>query len=402
VLDRAVGLEAAVAPCVFETDLRDGDAALLCSDGLSNLLDETALLSGLRSHHTARHFVYDARDKATPETLDDISAIVIQIEKTGKLAAVKSLPLAIPPNLRRGDQIDGYTLVKSFQQSDRVWLATRDNQRFTLKFAPQEAAQSDEILNAFVKESWNATRLQDGGFFPRSFVPERVTARYYVMDFIEASNLKALLRSRRLAVDEGVALGRFLLKAAQYLMRLDLVHGDIKPDNILVPGGYDSIDFKIVDFGSVTEVFSIASRAGTASYLAPERFQGAPISERTEVFAIGATLFEALTQSLPYGEIERFQTPAFHAPKRPGALNSNLPAWMESVLLRAVSVDPSRRYQNYSEFLFDLDHPDRVAPFHAPNTPLRERDPLRFYKAAFFTTLAVAITLLLLLLMLTR
>ena len=59
----------------------------------------------------------------------------------------------------------------------------------------------------------------------------------------------------------------------------------------------------------MTEFFSVTSRAGTASYLAPERFQEAPISERTEIFAIGVTLFEALTQAFPFGEIERFQTP---------------------------------------------------------------------------------------------
>src|SRR5205814_508874 len=116
---------------------------------------------------------------------------------------------------------------------------------------------------------------------------------------------------RRVSVDEAVALGKFLLKAAQYLLRFDLVHGDIKPENILVLSGYDSVDFKLVDFGSATEIFSTTTRAGTASYLAPERFHETPISERTEIFAIGVTLFEALTSAFPYGEIERFQTPHF-------------------------------------------------------------------------------------------
>ena len=78
----------------------------------------------------------------------------------------------------------------------------------------------------------------------------------------------------------------------------DLVHGDVKPENVLVLRSYDAVDFRLVDFGSVTELFSITSRAGTASYLAPERFHEAPISERTEIFAIGVTLYEALTGAL--------------------------------------------------------------------------------------------------------
>jgi serine/threonine protein kinase len=144
-------------------------------------------------------------------------------------------------------------------------------------------------------------------------------------------------------------------------------------------------------------VFSLTSRAGTASYLAPERFHEAPISERTEIFAIGVTLFQAVSQSFPFGEVERFQTPRFHAPKRPASLNPNLPPWFESVVLRAISTRPDRRYQNYSEMLFELNHPEQVSPFYPEGVALIERDPLRFYKVGFFVLLGLVLALLLLL-----
>jgi serine/threonine protein kinase len=197
-------------------------------------------------------------------------------------------------------------------------------------------------------------------------------------------------------VEEAVALGKFLLAAAQYLLRFDLVHGDLKPENILVLSDLKTLGFKLVDFGSITEIFSVTSRAGTASYLAPERFHEAPISERTEVFSVGVTLFEALTRVFPYGEIERFQTPRFHHSKRPAALNPNIPPWLEAVLLRALSSRPERRYQNYSEMLFDLEHPAQVAPYLAEGLPLLERDPLRFYKIGFYILLVAFLALLLL------
>src|SRR5205814_8754835 len=137
-----------------------------------------------------------------------------------------------------------------------------------------------------------------------------------------------------------------------------------------------------LDFGSIAQISSATTRAGTPSYLAPERFHEAPISERTEIFAIGVTLFEALTGEFPYGEIERFQTPHFLSVKRPGALNPNLPAWLDSVLLRALSPDPARRQQNLSELHFELDHPEKVEPFHHHDATWIERNPLRFYKTA--------------------
>jgi len=322
-----------------------------------------------------------------------MSAIVIDIAQTGKLRAVRELPLSIPESLNKGDVIDGFTLVKPFQYSDRLWLSTRDGQRYTLKFAPLEARGSEAVLNAFIKETWNATRM-DAASFPKAFVPENGTTRSYAMEFIEAPSLKALLRSRRLSVDEAIALGRFLVSASQHLLRLDLVHGDIKPENILVLSGYDALDFKLIDFGSITELFSITSRAGTASYLAPERFHNAPISERTEVFAIGVTLYEALTGAFPYGEIERFQTPHFTAAKRPSRHNANIPLWLESVLLRAISPDPERRYRYVSELLFDLEHPAQVEPFFPKETPLLERNPLGFYRTGFYILLSVVIYLL--------
>jgi serine/threonine protein kinase len=398
VLEKAIGLAPDVQPHQFEVDLKDGDVAFLCSDGVSNLLDEPVLEKKLREHCPARSIVAEARQLANDETRDDLSAIVLDIKTTGRLRSEVSSPLEVAERLRHGDVIDGFTLVRQFQHSDRVWLATRAGQKYTLKFAPVEARESEDVASLFVRETWNAVRLQNSRFFPRAFVPPEATRRYYAMEFIEAPSLKALLRSRPLGVDESVALGKFLLEASQYLLGFDLVHGDLKPENILVVGDFDRIAFKLVDFGSVTDLFSVTSRAGTASFLAPERFTEAPICERTEIFSIGVTLFEALTRSFPFGEIERFQTPRFQQGKRPGALNPNIPPWLDAVLMRALSVRPERRYQNFSEMLFDLDHPAQVAPFRVEGLSWIDRDPLRFYKTGFYLLLVVVLVLLFLLL----
>ncbi|HEX9046721.1 MAG TPA: protein kinase, partial [Verrucomicrobiae bacterium] len=200
-----------------------------------------------------------------------------------------------------------------------------------------------------------------------------------------------------LAVSEAVSLTHFLLEAGQFFAGHDLVHGDIKPENILVLREGGGIQFKLIDFGSVTEVFSLTTRAGTPSFLAPERFQQAPISERTEVFSIGVTLFLALTGKYPYGEIEPFQTPVFHSPLRLTKVSANIPPWLESVALRAVAAAPEDRYQTYSEMKYDLENPDRVRPWFRKDTPLLVRNPLLFYKTGFFILLILCLILLCLL-----
>lgn len=391
-LTRALGMEEEIKPHVFQHDLQDGDIALLCSDGLSNHLSTEDLSAALQQRSTARSLVLDARRKASQETLDDISAVVLDIRQTGRLRTMSERELTIPSSLKKGEKVDGYELLRPFHGTDRVWLAEKDGQRVVLKFAPREAAESDAHLTAFTRETWNATRAHSEHFV-RAYEPHGQTARYYVMQFVDAPSLHAVLRERILSVDSAVALGRFLAEACQTLLRLDLAHGDIKPENILCAGDYARLTFKLVDLGSAVQIFSESSRAGTASYLAPERFKGSPISERTEIFAIGVALYQSLTGKLPYGSIERFQTPSFSPARSLTKLNPNVPPWMETVVRRAIALRPERRYQHYSELLHDLNNPERVQPFFEEFTPLLERNPLTFYRTGFFILLVITLLL---------
>lgn len=393
VLTRALGMTSEIKPHMFDTELLDGDVAFLCSDGVSNHLATDVLSNALKERNSARSIVKTARGKATVETMDDMSVIVLDVTRTGKLRAMNERHLTIPNTLSKGDIIDGYELLRAFHNADRVWLAEKDGQRVVLKFAPREASDSEAHLNAFTRETWNATRLT-ADFFIRSHEPLDQTVRYYVMAFVDAPNLGTVLRERLLSVDSAVSLGKFLAEAANHLLRHDLAHGDIKPENILCVGDYAKLVFKLVDLGSAAEIFSVTSRAGTPSYLAPERFHGAPVSERTEIFAMGVTLYQALTNTLPYGEIERYQTPAFHAAKRPSKLNPNIPLWLEAVVLHAININPERRYQHFSELTYNLNNPKNVEPYFEKDTSLLERNPLGFYKSGFYLLLALSLWLL--------
>ncbi len=397
ILTRGLGMSAEVEPACFSMTLQDGDVAMLCSDGVSNHVHGDALAAALARHSSARSIVLAARQQAKAETLDDMSAVVLDIQRTGKLQAMNARLLTIPPHLNKGDLIDGYELLRSFHGTSRVWLAEKDGQRVVMKFAPAEAVDSPQHLEAFTHETWNATRAQSAHFV-RAYESPGQTMRYYVMEFVDAPSLHAVLRERMLSVDSAIALGKFLAEAAQTLLRLDLAHGDIKPENILCIGDYTSISFKLVDLGSAAALFSVSSRAGTASYLAPERFHGGPICERTEIFAMGVTLYQALSGKLPYGQIERFQTPVFHPAKRLSKINPNIPSWLDAVVHRAIAIKPERRYQHCSELAHDLAYPQRVQPFFEADTPLLERNPLVFYKTGFFilllTTLWLAFKLL--------
>jgi len=384
VLTNAIGLSNDVEIYYFENNLQKDDYVLLCSDGLYTLMQDELLAKHLL--YGAYSLVKKASTLSSDNLPDDTTAVVINIKKTDEITVLKNLNLTIPKTLKKGTCIDGFTLIHSLIQNDRTWLCKKKEQTYVIKFAPKEAINESVILDLFVKEVWNAKRLK-AGFFPKTIVPKKRTARYYIMTYLEGVNLKEYLKKRALGIDEALTLAKTLLKMSQFLLKYDLVHGDIKPENIIVIQRDGKKIFKIIDFGSITEVYSTASKVGTPSYLAPERFKQSAINEKTEIFAIGVTLFEALTGKYPYGEIEPFQTPTFKQPKLPSKFNNNIPSWIESIILRSISIDETLRYEHYSNMLYELENANKVKPFFDKNTPILQRDPLTFYKYGFFILL---------------
>ncbi len=394
VLTQALGLADAVVPHLTQTDLAVGDFILLCTDGLTDVLDDATLAELLIERTGARGLAAIARERATPETLDDITAVVLEVQELGPPASATPVALPIPTQLKVGDQVDGYTLRRSFRASDRIWLAAKAGKFFVLKFAPLEAQSNEAVLTAFIRETWNATTLK-ADYFPAATAPEDATARYYVLEYFHAPTLKQWLAEHGpLSTPDAVTLGKFVLAAAQFLLRHDFVHGDLKPENILVLGEPAALTFKLIDLGSVAEVFSVNSRAGTPSYLAPERFQGAAVSEATEIFALGTTLYEALTGRLPQGEIEPFQTPQFSPATPPSAHNPHIPPWLDAIVQRALALRPDDRFAAYSEMRYLLEHPEKVKPFRSPGAPLLERNPMLLLKLLLAASLAANLVLI--------
>jgi serine/threonine protein phosphatase PrpC len=381
VLSNAVGISSEVEIHYFENNIEKEDKILLCSDGLYSLMSSDTLSKNIPNG--AYNIVKKASSLVEDNLPDDTTAVILEVLQIDQVELMKNLNLQIPQKLKRGDIIDGYELTLSLIQNDRTWVCKKNNQEYVIKFAPYEAIDNEEILDLYIKEAWNAKRLK-AGFFPKSFIPKHRTARYYLMTKLEGINLKQYLKKRNLSIDEAITLAKTLLSMEEYLLKFNLVHGDIKPENIIVIQRDGKRIFKVIDFGSITEIFSIASKAGTPSYLAPERFNGSAINERTEIFSIGVTLYQALTGIFPYGEIEPFQNPTFKNTKKLQKLNNTIPSWFESLILRAISVDENLRYSNYSYMKFELEYPEKVKPFFDKKTPLLKKDPLKFYKFGFY------------------
>ncbi len=394
VLSEAVGLREEVSINYFENLLKKGDKIILCSDGLYTVLKEQEIIK--TSSLGANFLVKSASTKTNDNLPDDTTAIVLDVVDLSHISKLKRLDLKIEDSVRVDSIIDGYKLLKPLSNNKRTWLCEKQGLNYVIKFAPLEAKDDKKILDLFIKEVWNAKRLK-AGFFPKAVIPKNRSSRYYIMQHIKGVELNDAIKTRVLSVDDGVALTKFLLNCSLFLLKYDLVHGDIKPENIIKSDRNGKTLFKMVDFGSIVEIFSINSKAGTPSYLAPERFKGEAISESSEIFAIGVVLYKSLTGKFPYGEIEPFQNPTFKKAKRVTTLNPKVPKWLESVILRAIEPDSERRYKNYSEMLYELENPSKVKPYFDKSISIIHREPVKVYKIAFIISFAINFLLIILL-----
>ncbi|MEN8147023.1 MAG: protein phosphatase 2C domain-containing protein [Campylobacterota bacterium] len=392
VLTQAIGIENDVEPYYFENIISKDDKILLCSDGLYTIMSEDRLSKGLSLG--ASSLVKKASKLMEDNLPDDTTAVILEVLEANEIETLKQQNLLIPQKLKVGDNIDGYLLEKSLIQNDRTWLCTKKTKSYVIKFAPLEAIDNPMLLDLFVKEAWNAKRLKSP-YFAKAVIPKNRTMRYYVMSLLKGEDLNSFLSHKKLTIDDAVCLGKTLLKMEQYLLKYDLVHGDIKPHNIMVIDEDGELHFKIIDFGSITEIFSIDTKAGTPSFLSPQRFLNEAICEDSEMFSIGVALYLALTGKYPYGEIEPFQSPTFKEAKKPSTFNKNIPPWLDSVILRSIAIDKNLRYEHYSEMDYELSYPQKVKPYHSKESTFVERDPVVVYRSAFLAMVFIEIATIL-------
>lgn len=246
------------------------------------------------------------------------------------------------------------------------------------------AADDKELIARFLQERQilarlehpNVARLIDGGFTPNG-------RPYLAMEYVEGQPITTYCDRRQLDVDARLALFVGVCEAVHYAHQRLIVHRDLKPSNTLVTadGRVKLLDFgiaKLLDEAPVATVTRVGGSALTPAYAAPEQVRGDRVTTATDVYALGAMLYELLTgrrslhvsRSTP-AELER--AICERAPERPSAaaaqtdseaararrtrpdrLGRRLRGDIDTVLLRALEKDPVRRYPSVDALVEDI------------------------------------------------
>jgi serine/threonine protein phosphatase PrpC len=390
ILYRAIGIEDRLRLDHHEIALAEHDRLLLTSDGVHATLGARQIEKLLGKRGSAASDAQALVDAALEAgSQDNVSAIVLDVialpapDYDAIAGDIDRLPILPPPAI--GESVDGFRLdaLLSDGRYARLFRATdtETGQTVVVKF-PKPALLSDRGARlAFGREMLVGARVSSpfvGGVIAVS--PERQTRLYGVLPFHDGQTLEARLE-RPLGLEKGLPIAVSLTRAVAALHRLDIVHRDIKPDNVILTtdGGLKLIDLGVARLPRIDE-FTPAEIPGTPAYLAPEMFDGNAGDAATDQFALGVTLWRIFAGRFPYGETEAFSRPRFGKLDPPSRGRPDLPAWLDAALMRSVAVAPGDRFGDVVELLRALEGGAAVARSNHRPISLIERDPVRFWQ----------------------
>ncbi|MBA3337743.1 MAG: protein kinase, partial [Chloroflexia bacterium] len=187
-------------------------------------------------------------------------------------------------------------------------------------------------------------------------VGEEQGTPYIVMEYVEGETLKEIIEHEApFSPDDVAALLEQVGAALDYAHERGLVHRDIKPQNILVdPHGLA----KVVDFGIAigvtdSQLTEVGTGIGTVQYISPEQANGLMATPASDIYSLGVVAYEMLTGELPFDAASAVAIALSHVqdePVKPSAINSTLQAPIDSIVLRALDKDPTRRFSTAGSF----------------------------------------------------
>ena len=412
---RCIGAEDWVVMDYSQGDLLPGDRFLLMTDGVHNVLNEGRLKALLDDGDRAgsSQALCEALVAAALQrgSTDNVTALVVRVlgldhetlADQNRLAA----QLPVPRKLRVGEQLGGLA-VEAIVADNAINLVYQvrdpvDGRRYALKALHPQRAHDGQERAMLAHEAWLAHRMgtsraADHLVALHDTLPGgRSPSAYYLLyDWHSGETLEQLLALRqRLGPVQVAGMAVQAARALAYLHRQGVIHRDVKPANL--HQGEDGV-LRLLDLGvalSGREPESARTlHAGTPSYINPEqwgfRLRSAgvdtdappePADARSDLFALGVTLYQLLTGKLPYGDVLPYQAGRYYRdPVAPSRHNPEVPIWLDHIVLKAVSRNAKQRFETAEELLLALER-GASRPLTAPSaTPLIQRDPTMLWK----------------------
>ena len=300
---------------------------------------------------------------------DNVKALLTSYEKDDDFFEDSASALAAEMFADRvGETIGPYEVLSELGSGAMgvVYLAqdARLGRKIALKLLPSQFTNDKDRLRRFQQEARAASALNHPNILTVHEVEQRSGLHYIATEFVDGVTLRQHMNTRRMSLDEVLNIAIQVASALQAAHTAGIAHRDIKPENIMIRSdGY----IKVLDFGLAKLAEKDLSPAtaetnpgvvmGTPRYMSPEQARGLDVDLRTDIFSLGAVVYEMVTGKVPFDGLTTSDIIAALIKDEPESMSLSvpeLPSVFEQVVNKALTKDPDLRYQTIAEFLSDL------------------------------------------------
>ena len=304
--------------------------------------------------------------------------------------------LPFPPPLEPGMVIDGYRIEAELHASKRTQIYrafdTKTGTPVILKTPSILYDDDTHYIEHFLHEEWAGKRIHHENVLKILSSNREKSCIYYVTEFLEGPTLRQWITANpKPDIKEARKIVEQIAKGLRAFHRMEMLHQDLKPENIMFDknGIVKIIDFGSVKIAGITEITPLdhseaENILGTLNYTAPEYHLGQRGTVKSDLFSLGVITYEMLNSALPFGQdmpekpnkmnlAKLHYVPSFHH-------NAMVPIWIDGALKKATAITPQFRYDDLSEFLYDLSTPNPKFLSAEEAIPLIQRNPLLFWK----------------------
>ncbi|ACX52418.1 serine/threonine protein kinase with PASTA sensor(s) [Ammonifex degensii KC4] len=230
----------------------------------------------------------------------------------------------------------------------------------TVKVLREEFARDPEFVQRFRQEALAVASLSHPHIVSLYDVGEDNGTHYLVMEYVEGKDLKTLIQEGKITIPWAIKIAKDICAALEHAHRRGIVHRDVKPHNILItPEG----EAKLADFGIArtlrgTTIAATRAFLGSVEYISPEQARGEPADARSDIYSLGAVLYEMLAGRPPFTGDNPVAVALKHVEEQPpplSQLNPRVPPALERIVARAMAKNPAARYPSAAALARDLE-----------------------------------------------
>jgi serine/threonine protein kinase/Flp pilus assembly protein TadD len=247
-----------------------------------------------------------------------------------------------------------------------------------LKLIKPEIAKDQKTIERFKNELRIARKISHRNVGRMYELMEEGGTHFISMEYVPGQDLRGLIRQTgQLTIGKAIAIAKEICEGLGEAHHQGVIHRDLKPSNIIIDKNGNA---RILDFGIARSVegkgiTDAGMMIGTPEYMSPEQVEGKEIDQRSDVYSLGIILYEMVTGRVPFEGDTPFTVGVKHkseTPQNPKEINTQIPDDLNSVILRCLEKDKSKRYQSADEVRSELENIEKGIPRTDREMPKRK------------------------------